>query len=288
MIRILKLGDMPKEEILKRDLPTVKAEKAVSEIIRNVRERGDEALYDYTKQFDGVELSSLSVSDEEINDAVKEVGPEFMGLLSRAAANIREFHEKQQRQGFFFTKENGVVLGQRVVPMDRAGIYVPGGTAPLSSTVLMDVIPARIAGCPEVIVATPPGKDGRIAPAVLAAASVAGADRIFKVGGAQAIAAMAYGTETVPRVDKIVGPGNAYVTEAKRQVYGTVAIDMIAGPSEILVVSDGGSDPRVLAADLLSQAEHDVNASAVLITDCPSLAEDTAKEIERQLPFLSR
>ena len=288
MIRILKLGDMPKEEILKRELPTVKAEKAVSEIIRNVRERGDEALFDYTKQFDGVELSSLSVSEDEINDAVKEVGPDFMGLLSRAAANIRDFHEKQQRQGFFFTKEYGVVLGQRVVPMDRAGIYVPGGTAPLSSTVLMDVIPARIAGCPEVIVATPPGKDGRIAPAVLAAASVAGADRIFKVGGAQAIAAMAYGTETVPRVDKIVGPGNAYVTEAKRQVYGTVAIDMIAGPSEILVVSDAGSDPRVLAADLLSQAEHDVNASAVLITDCPSLAEETAKEIERQLPLLSR
>ena len=211
-----------------------------------------------------------------------------MSLLSRAAANIREFHEKQLRTGFFFTREDGSVLGQRVVPMDRVGVYVPGGTAPLSSTVLMDVIPAKIAGCPEVIVCTPPGKDGDIAPAVLAAASVAGADRVFRIGGAQAVAAMAYGTETVPRTDKIVGPGNVYVAEAKRQVYGAVSIDMIAGPSEILVVSDGESDPRILAADLLSQAEHDINASAVLITDCESLAEETAKEIERQLPLLSR
>ena len=288
MIRIVKLGEMPKEEILKRELPTVKAEKTVSEILRNVREKGDEALYAYTEKYDGVSLSSLTVSEEEIRDAVEIVGPEFMDLLNRAADNIRLFHEKQLRSGFFFTKENGVVLGQRVVPVDRAGVYVPGGTAPLCSTVLMDVIPAKIAGCPEVIVATPPGKDGKVAPAVLAAASVAGADRVFKVGGAQAIAAMAYGTETIPRTDKIVGPGNAYVAEAKRQVYGAVSVDMIAGPSEILVISDGGSDPRVLAADLLSQAEHDVNASAVLITDCPSLAEETAKEIERQLPLLSR
>ena len=288
MIRILKLGEMPKEEILKRELPTVRAEKAVAEILYDVRERGDEAVLAYTEKFDGVSLPSLEVSKDEILAAVEEVGPGFMGLLSRAAANIREFHEKQLRTGFFYTRENGVVLGQRVVPLDRAGVYVPGGTAPLSSTVLMDVIPARIAGCREVILATPPRKDGKVAPEVLAAAYVAGADRVFRIGGAQAIAAMAYGTGTVPRVDKIVGPGNAYVTEAKRQVYGTVAVDMIAGPSEILVVSDGGSDPRVLAADLLSQAEHDVNASAVLITDCPSLAEETAQEIERQLPLLSR
>ena len=288
MIRIVKLGDMPKEEILKRELPTVKAEKVVSEILRNVREKGDEALYAYTEKYDKVSLASLTVSEEEIRDAVEIVGPEFMSLLSRAADNIRFFHEKQLRPGFFFTKENGVVLGQRVVPVDRAGVYVPGGTAPLCSTVLMDVIPAKIAGCPEVIVTTPPGKDGKIAPAILAAASVAGADRVFKIGGAQAIAAMAYGTETVPRADKIVGPGNAYVAEAKRQVYGAVSVDMIAGPSEILIVSDGKSDPRVLAADLLSQAEHDVNASAVLITDCPALAQETAEEIERQLPLLSR
>jgi histidinol dehydrogenase len=288
MIRIVKIGDMPKEEILKRELPSVRAEDTVSEILRNVRERGDEALFEYTEKFDGVRLTSLAVSQKEIEDAVKEVGRDFMGLLSRAADNICEFHEKQQRQGFFFTKENGVILGQKVVPLERAGVYVPGGTAPLCSTVLMDVIPAKIAGCSEVILATPPGKDGRIAPAVLAAAYVAGADRVFRIGGAQAIAAMAYGTETVPKTDKIVGPGNIYVAEAKRQVYGTVAVDMIAGPSEILVISDSGSDPRILAADLLSQAEHDVNASAVLITDCPSLAEKTAEEIERQLPLLSR
>ena len=288
MIRIVRLDEMPREEILKRELPAVKAEKAVSEIISDVRENGDEALFRYTERFDGVFLSSLEVSEEEIQNAVNKVGSSFMSLLSRAAANIREFHEKQLRTGFFFTREDGSVLGQRVVPMDRVGVYVPGGTAPLSSTVLMDVIPAKIAGCPEVIVCTPPGKDGDIAPAVLAAASVAGADRVFRIGGAQAVAAMAYGTETVPRTDKIVGPGNVYVAEAKRQVYGAVSIDMIAGPSEILVVSDGESDPRILAADLLSQAEHDINASAVLITDCESLAEETAKEIERQLPLLSR
>ena len=288
MIRIVRLDEMPREEILKRELPAVKAEKTVSEIISDVRENGDEALFRYTERFDSVSLSSLEVSKEEIQTALDEVGSSFMSLLSRAAANIREFHEKQLRTGFFFTREDGSVLGQRVVPMDRVGVYVPGGTAPLSSTVLMDVIPAKIAGCPEVIVCTPPGRDGNIAPAVLAAASVAGADRVFKIGGAQAVAAMAYGTETVPRTDKIVGPGNVYVAEAKRQVYGTVSIDMIAGPSEILVVSDGESDPRILAADLLSQAEHDINASAVLITDCESLAEETAKEIERQLPLLSR
>ncbi|MBQ1358060.1 MAG: histidinol dehydrogenase [Oscillospiraceae bacterium] len=288
MIRIVRLDEMPREEILKRELPAVKAEKAVSEIISDVRENGDEALFRYTERFDGVFLSSLEVSEEEIQNAVNKVGTSFMSLLSRAAANIREFHEKQLRTGFFFTREDGSVLGQRVIPMDRVGVYVPGGTAPLSSTVLMDVIPAKIAGCPEVIVCTPPGKDGNIAPAVLAAASVAGADRVFMIGGAQAVAAMAYGTETVPRTDKIVGPGNVYVAEAKRQVYGAVSIDMIAGPSEILVVSDGESDPRILAADLLSQAEHDVNASAVLITDCESLAEETAMEIERQLPLLSR
>ena len=258
MIRIVRLDEMPREEILKRELPAVKAEKAVSEIISDVRENGDEALFRYTERFDGVSLSSLEVSEEEIQNAVNKVGTSFMSLLSRAAANIREFHEKQLRTGFFFTREDGSVLGQRVIPMDRVGVYVPGGTAPLSSTVLMDVIPAKIAGCPEVIVCTPPGKDGDIAPAVLAAASVAGADRVFRIGGAQAVAAMAYGTETVPRTDKIVGPGNVYVAEAKRQVYGAVSIDMIAGPSEILVVSDGESDPRILAADLLSQAEHDI------------------------------
>ena len=288
MIRIVKLGDMPKEEILKRELPTLKVADKVSEILRNVKEKGDEALLYYTEKYDGVRLSSLQAAKEEIDAAVAEVGPEFMRILRRAAENIRLFHEKQKRDGFFFTRENGVVLGQRVVPVDRAGVYVPGGTAPLCSTVLMDVIPAKLAGCPDVILCTPPGKDGKIAPAVLAAASVAGVDRVFRIGGAQAVAAMAYGTGSVPKVDKIVGPGNAYVAEAKRQVYGTVSVDMIAGPSEILIVSDGKSDPRVLAADMLSQAEHDKNASAVLITDSALLAEEVAVEIEKQLSSLER
>ncbi|MBR5743513.1 MAG: histidinol dehydrogenase, partial [Clostridia bacterium] len=288
MIRIMKLGDLPKEEILKRELPTVKAEKTVTEILKRVREEGDAALYAFTEKYDGVRIDSLEVPKEEIRAAVEEVGPDFMRVLERAAGNIRVFHEKQKRDGFFFTREDGVVLGQRVVPVDRAGVYVPGGTAPLCSTVLMDVLPAKIAGCPEVILTTPPGRDGKIAPAILAAAFCAGADRVFRIGGAQAIAAMAFGTESIPRVDKIVGPGNAYVAEAKRQVYGRVAIDTIAGPSEILVLADATAEPRLIAADILAQAEHDVLSCPILVTDSAALAEAVQVEIELQLQSLER
>ena len=209
-------------------------------------------------------------------------------MLRRAAENITAFHSRQVRNSFILNEKCGVVVGQKIIPVDRAGLYVPGGTAAYPSTVLMDAIPARIAGCREVVIVTPPGRDGKVNPAILAAAAAAGVDRIFKVGGAQAIAALAYGTESIPRVDKIVGPGNAFVAEAKRQVYGTVSIDMIAGPSEILIVADSGSNPRHLAADMLSQAEHDRMASAVLVTDSAALAAQVADEIERQIPLLER
>jgi histidinol dehydrogenase len=228
------------------------------------------------------------VSAEEIAEAVSAVDPAFLAVMREAAEHIRVFHEKQKRSGYRFSPRPGVILEQRVVPLDRVGVYVPGGTAAYPSTVLMDIIPAKIAGCPEVVMVTPPGKDGRIRPVILAAAQIAGADRIFRCGGAQAVAALAYGTETVPRADKIVGPGNAFVAEAKRQVFGTVDIDMVAGPSEILIVADGKTDPVHAAADLLSQAEHDRNASAVLVTDSPELAQRTAAEAERQLAALPR
>ena len=205
-----------------------------------------------------------------------------------AAGNIRKFHEKQVRSSFIINDTDGIAMGQKVIPMERVGLYVPGGTAAYPSTVLMDAIPAKIAGCPEIVMTTPPGRDGKLNPAIIAAAQVAGIDRIYKVGGAQAIAALAYGTETIPRVDKIVGPGNAYVAEAKRQVYGQVSIDMIAGPSEILIVADEGMQPDILAADLLSQAEHDKMASAVLVTDSMRLAEQVQAEIEKQIPLLDR
>ena len=223
-----------------------------------------------------------------MDEALAAVDPEFLRVLEESAANITKFHSRQVRNSFIINDEDGIVMGQKVIPVDRAGVYVPGGTAALSSTVLMDILPAKIAGVKEVIMTTPPGKDGKIHPAVLAAAKVAGADRIVKAGGAQAIAALAYGTESVPKADKIVGPGNAFVAEAKRQVYGLVSIDMIAGPSEILVVADGKSNPRHLAADLLSQAEHDKMASAVLVTDSEELARAVQAEIERQLPLLER
>ena len=288
MIRILKYGEVSNEEIFARAMPTVNVTDKVAEIIRGVRERGDAAVKEYTEKFDKVKLDSLIVTPEEIDDALQKTGPEFMTVLEKAAANIRKFHSRQVRNSFIINDEPGVVMGQKVIPVDRAGVYVPGGTAPLSSTVLMDVIPAKIAGVKEVILATPPGKDGMIDPAILAAAKVAGADRIVKAGGAQAIAALAYGTESVPKADKIVGPGNAFVAEAKRQVYGVVSIDMIAGPSEILVAADGKSDPAYLAADLLSQAEHDKVASAVLVTDSMDLAEKVRDELEKQIPLLDR
>ena len=284
----MKTGDVPDAEIFARSVPTVNVADTVAEIIRNVREKGDAALREYTEKFDHVQLDSLTVTEAEMAEGLSRVEPEFMAVLEKAAANIRKFHSRQVRNSFIINDENGIVMGQKVIPVDRAGLYVPGGTAAYPSTVLMDVIPAKIAGVKEVILTTPPGKDGKLNPAVLAAAKVAGADRIVKVGGAQAIAALAYGTESVPKADRIVGPGNAFVAEAKRQVYGVVSIDMIAGPSEILVVADGKSNPAYLAADLLSQAEHDKVASAVLVTDSAELAETVSREIERQLPELER
>ena len=288
MIRILNYSELKAEEIFARTSPTESVADTVAEIIARVREAGDTALYEYGEKFDGVRLTSLAVTKEEMEEALTQVEGEFLAILKKAAVNIRRFHEKQVRNSFILNEENGVVIGQKIIPVDRAGLYVPGGTAAYPSTVLMDAIPAKIAGCREVVMVTPPGKDGRVNPVILAAAYVAGIDRIFKVGGAQAVAALAYGTQSIPKVDKIVGPGNAYVAEAKKQVYGTVSIDMIAGPSEILIVADGKSSPRHLAADLLSQAEHDRMASAVLVTDSSELAAAVQAELEVQIPRLSR
>ncbi len=288
MIKIMKYGEVANGEIFARTVPTVNVEDIVADIIGNVRERGDAALYEYCEKFDKAKLSSLAVTEEEIDEAVAQVEPKFLEILEKAAVNIRKFHEKQVRNSFIINNENGIVMGQKVIPVDRAGLYVPGGTAAYPSTVLMDAIPAKIAGCPEVVMVTPPNSEGKVNPVILAAAKVAGIDRIFKIGGAQAVAALAYGTESVPKVDKIVGPGNAFVAEAKKQVFGVVSIDMIAGPSEILVVADGKSDPRYVAADLLSQAEHDKMASAVLVTESAELAEAVSAELERQIPLLER
>lgn len=289
MIKILKMGEVPKEEIFARDNPTANVSDAVASIIAEVRAGGDKALRDCTERFDGVKLDSLSVSREEIDEAYKTVGPAFLAVLQEAAENIRAFHKKQVREGFRIgDAKDGKVTGQKITPIERVGLYVPGGTAAYPSTVLMDAIPAKIAGCSTIVMVTPPAKDGKVNPAILAAADVAGVDRIFKVGGAQAVAALAYGTESVPKVDKIVGPGNAFVAEAKKQVFGVVSIDMIAGPSEILVVADASCDPEFVAADLLSQAEHDKNASAVLVTDSAALAERVSAELERQIPRLPR
>ena len=288
MIKILKIGEVEPAEIFARSVPSVNVEEIVSDIIANVVQNGDKALLEYNKKFDKAEITSLLVSQEEINDAVQSVEPRFLDVLQKAAANIRKFHEKQKRNSFILNEEPGVVMGQKVIPVDRAGLYVPGGTAAYPSTVLMDSIPAKIAGVKEVVMVTPPMANGRVNPVILAAAFVAGVDKVFKVGGAQAIAALAYGTESVPKVDKIVGPGNAFVAEAKRQVFGQVSIDMIAGPSEILIVADGKTNPRFAAADLLSQAEHDKMASAVLVTDSESLAVAVQAELEKQIPLLER
>ena len=288
MIKIYKYGQVPSSEIFARVTPTVDVAGIVSDIIENVKEKGDEALLDYTERFDGVRLCALAVSTEEIDEAFSLVEPKFIEILEKAAKNIRKFHERQVRSSFIINDEDGIVIGQKIIPVDRAGLYVPGGTAAYPSTVLMDAIPAKIAGCREVVMVTPPMKNGKVNPVILAAAKIAGIDRIFKVGGAQAIAALAYGTESVPKVDKIVGPGNAFVAEAKKQVFGKVSIDMIAGPSEILIVADGKTNPRHAAADLLSQAEHDKLASAVLVTDSMELAEAVQKELEVQIPALAR
>ncbi len=288
MIQILKYGEVTNEEIFARAVPTVNVEEIVAQIIENVRENGDRALYEYCEKFDKAVLSSLLVSQEEIEEALALVEPEFLDILKKAAKNIKKFHEKQVRNSFIINDEEGVVIGQKIIPVDRAGLYVPGGTAAYPSTVLMDSIPAKIAGCREVVMVTPPQANGKVNPVILAAASVAGVDKIFKIGGAQAIAALAYGTESVPKVDKIVGPGNAFVAEAKKQVFGKVSIDMIAGPSEILIVADGKSNPAHIAADLLSQAEHDKLASAVLVTESEALALAVQAALEEQIPLLAR
>lgn len=288
MIKILKYGETENTEIFARNMPMASVADIVTGIIEQVKSEGDAALFALTEKFDGVKLSSLEVTKEEIEEGVSKVEPEFIGILERAAANIRKFHERQVRNSFIINDSDGIVIGQKIIPVDKAGLYVPGGTAAYPSTVLMDAIPAKIAGVPLVVMITPPAKDGKVNPAILAAAKVAGVDKIYKAGGAQAIAALAYGTETVPKVDKIVGPGNAFVAEAKKQVFGLVSIDMIAGPSEILIVADGKTNPRYAAADLLSQAEHDKNASAVLVTDSYEFALAVQKEIEVQLPKLER
>ena len=288
MIKIMKMGQVSRDKIFARVEPAANVEAIVAEIIEDVKENGDKALVAYCKKFDGADLEALQVTQQELDEAVAAVDPAFIEILQKAAANIRAFHEKQVRTGFEIKKENGVIIGQRITPVDRAGLYVPGGTAAYPSTVLMDSIPAKIAGCKEVVMVTPPNKEGRINPVILAAARVAGVDKIFKVGGAQAIAALAYGTQSVPKVDKIVGPGNAFVAEAKKQVFGKVSIDMIAGPSEILIVADGASNPCYLAADLLSQAEHDRLASAVLVTESMELAKAVQAELEKQIPLLER
>lgn len=288
MIRILDYKEVSKEQILSRAIPAVDVTGIVTEIISQVRTRRDTALREYSERFDKVKLSSFEVTAEEMLEAESLVDPEFIRILSEAAENIRAFHRRQVRDGFLINEKNGVVMGQKVIPIEKVGLYVPGGTAAYPSTVLMDSIPAKIAGCPELIMVTPPGKDGKVNAAILAAARIAGVDRIFKLGGAQAVAALAYGTESVPAVDKIVGPGNAFVAEAKRQVFGKVAIDMIAGPSEILIVADGTCEPAIVAADMLSQAEHDRLASAVLVTDSRALAAAVSDELERQLAVLPR
>ncbi len=287
MIKIYEGGLKP-EEIFDRSEEKNTVGEIVACIIDNVRKNGDAALKEYSAKFDGAVLENIEVTQDEIDAAFEALEPEFVEIIKEAADNIREFHRHQIKTGFVITPRDGVVLGQRVIPLERVGLYVPGGTASYPSSVLMNCIPAKLAGCDEIVMVTPPSKDGSIKPAILVAAKIAGVDRIFKVGGAQAVAALAYSTETIPQVDKIVGPGNVFVAEAKRQVFGTVAIDMIAGPSEILVIADGTCNPKYVAADMLSQAEHDKNASAVLVTDSLELAKAVSADLEVQIPQLSR
>ena len=289
MIPILEFDKLSPGDILNRDIQASEnVDAAVDAVLAEVREKGDAALRAYTKRFDGVDLEDLRVSEEELESAWKSLDPDFITTLEMAADNIRAFHEKQVHKDFLLTKEGGIVIGQRYTPIEKVGICVPSAPAAFPSTILMNVIPAKIAGVRDIVIVTPPDKDGKISPEALAAAKIAGADQIFKIGGAQAVAALAYGTETVPRVDKIVGPGGIFVATAKRKVFGRVAIDMIAGPSEILVLADGKSNPAWVAADMLSQAEHDVLASAVLVTDSRALAEQVQAELEVQLASLPR
>ena len=288
MIQIIKDTSGNRADIFSAAMEKADVSGVVSEIIDRVRREGDAALYYYCEKFDKARLDTLLVSEEEIREAVSLVDGKFLEVLKKSRDNITAFHKRQARESFEMSEKPGVILGQKIIPVDCAGLYVPGGTAAYPSTVLMDAIPAKIAGCPRVVMVTPPDKDGKVNPVILAAAYIAGVDEIYKVGGAQAIAALAYGTETIPKTDKIVGPGNAYVAEAKRQVYGIVSIDMIAGPSEIMIVADKTNRPKDIAADLLSQAEHDKMASAVLATDSLELAEAVSAELERQIPMLER
>lgn len=288
MIKIIPYTKETQNEIFIRTSSEIDVSSAVSEIIKNVRENKDEALKFYAKKFDGVELDALEITKEEIEEAFSLIPKDLLDVIIEAEKNIRFFHEKQLRKGFKVKKKDGVILGQKITPIENVGLYVPGGTASYPSTVLMDAVPAKIAGCKNIVMVTPPMKNGKINPAILVASKIAGVDRIFKLGGAGAIAGLAYGTETVPKVDKIVGPGNVFVAEAKRQVFGVVSIDVIAGPSEILVVADDKSNPKFVASDLLSQAEHDKMASAVLITNSMDFAKAVSDEIEKQIPLLER
>ena len=289
MIRLFRYNEIDRSEIFSRDIASTKnVEAIVTDIIQNVINRKDAALLEYCEKFDKVTLTSLEVSASEIEEAVASVEPKFLEVLQAAAENIYAFHSRQVRNSFLINEKDGVVIGQKVIPIEKVGLYVPGGTAAYPSSVLMNAIPAKIAGCKEIVMVTPPSKGGKVNPAILAAAKIAGVNRIFKVGGAQAVAALACGTETIPTVDKIVGPGNAFVAEAKKQVFGKVAIDMIAGPSEILVIADATCNPVYVASDLLSQAEHDKMASAVLVTDSEQLAQGVCEELEHQIPLLAR
>lgn len=288
MIKIYNFNEVDKNDLFIRSDNKTGVATTVEEIIEKVKSEGDDALRFYSEKFDGVKLDSLEVSKEEFDEAFTLVDDEFIEVIKKASENIYNFHRKQVRQSFIATEKDGVICGQRVIPIEKVGLYVPGGTAAYPSSVLMNCIPAKIAGCKEIYMVTPPKKDGKVNPNILVVASLAGVDKVYKIGGAQAVAALAYGTQTVTAIHKIVGPGNAFVAEAKKQVFGRVAIDMIAGPSEILVIADNTNNPAHIAADLLSQAEHDKMATSVLITDDASFAEKVSVEIEKQIPQLSR
>ena len=289
MIRIIDIKNAVPEDFIPAREAEADISGVVAEIIENVKTRGDAALFEYAERFDGARPASLEVDEDEWNAAVSRVEPDFIGVLRRAADNIEDFHRRQIRQGFISDSKDGVVTGQKITPIERVGLYIPGGTAAYPSSALMNAIPAKIAGVSEIVMVTPPGADGGIKnDCILAAARIAGVDRVFKTGGAQAVAALACGTESIPKVDKIVGPGNAYVAEAKRQVFGAVGIDMIAGPSDVLVIADKSANPALVAADMLAQAEHDVLARAVLVTDSCELAQNVDAELERQCAKLPR
>ncbi len=288
MIKVIDYKDIDKKNLFMRKEEEMNIADVVKDIIYSVRMGGDKTLKKYCEMFDGKAPENLEVTPSEIADAYSRVDKALIATMKKSAANIREFHSKQLREGFKIQKENGVIMGQKITPIERVGIYIPGGTASYPSTVLMNCIPAKIAGCREIIMVSPPTCDGDINPVILAAAKIAGVDRVFRAGGAQGIAALAYGTETIPKVYKITGPGNAYVAEAKRQVFGAVDIDTIAGPSEVLVIADKNTNPAYAAADMLSQAEHDRIASAVMITDSRELAQKVSEEIEKQLETLPR